>query len=91
MYKYEHFNECYEKCPKETQISEDNKYLCKLACPGNLPYENTRTNECVESCNTNDLLNNICIKNNLTAIKSKNSKNNVINNFAKGFIKWKYE
>lgn len=32
-----------------SKISEENNYLCKLQFPGELPYKNFRTNECIKN------------------------------------------
>ena len=87
-YKYEHFYECYRECPEGTKISDENNYLCKLQCPGELPYENILTNECVESCSSKDLIDNNCIKNNLTAlaINSKASQDSAVSNLQNDIV-----
>lgn len=76
-YQFEYLNECYIKCPNGTKISKKNKYLCQIDCSEELPYEDTKTNQCVKSCSTIDLLNNLCILNN----ENVNFKDTIVTNF----------
>ena len=33
IYKYEFFSQCFEKCPENTKISEENPYKCEIIIP----------------------------------------------------------
>ena len=58
---HEYKKKCYWNCPEYTHLSDDNKY-CLNDCSEDLPFE--KNEECVEKCNIQDFLNNICIINN---------------------------
>ena len=57
QYKFEYNNICYESCPKTTQISSDNYYLCEndLRCKKYYNYEHI---DCLETIPEGYYLNN---------------------------------
>ena len=70
-YKFEFSNKCYKECPPLTVQTNNNK--CDLICSEEYPYEMIDTQECVKSCNINDIIINKC------KLKYTNSNNNAKN------------
>ena len=66
-YIYEYENECYSICPSDMKPSREHICLGKKVCPEEYPYELVEFNECVENCNTLDLINKVCKINNPVA------------------------
>ena len=62
-FKYEYKNNCYENCPKGTELINYN-YCKKEICPEETPYLIVETNDCVKKCNISDILYKICMTNN---------------------------
>ena len=57
-YRYEFNNTCYENCPPETELINDE--YCSVICTEERPYENLITHECVKNCPLGDLFQNKC-------------------------------
>ena len=59
IYKYEYDYICYESCPKRTNVSPDNLYLCKdLFCEKENKYYNYTQMECIDNIPDRYYLNN---------------------------------
>ena len=58
---YEFRNRCYKNCLIEPFNLKQKEYLCDIQCPKELPLEKVEMQECVSSCNINDLLLKLCI------------------------------
>ena len=73
LYKFEFKKKCYNDCPsgsirrknsKELEGSYlDFQYFCKPICNKDKPYEIIKTQECIESCDIEKILNKECILN----------------------------
>ena len=62
-YKFEFKKKCYDKCPNNTKLSENNSYYCEPICPIEKPFEILESQECVENCKIIMLFKKLCILN----------------------------
>ena len=73
-YKYEFQENCYEICPNNSKQRENSKelegfeldeiYFCKPICNETFPFEIINTQECVQNCDINSIIDKSCIVNN---------------------------
>ena len=59
-YQYEFNKTCYEKCPPNTKESSENKFYCEVICDENKPFEIITTQECVDYCDIEEILSEVC-------------------------------
>ena len=84
--KYEFRFECYEECPEESIPSENDEFLCRSDCPEDRPYEIVKTQECVENCNTSQILRYQCVLNNKNAEINDEFKDIFINDLLQSYL-----
>ena len=78
LFKYEYNGNCYENCPYDTILSNNNIciYSKQDSCSDEYPYLIYETNECTKNCNINDWINRKCVTN-YTSPKIKDD--NIVN------------
>ena len=87
IYKYEHNNICFEKCPGETLPSKSNNYACELECSEDSPFEDLETLKCFANCSINDMFKGLCKINNENITLKKNLSENIINEILNNNLK----
>ena len=78
---YQFQNKCYSECPKGTYSSSKNKYICKIQCQKDFPFE--KNEKCFSNCSAKEFLDNECLIN----YKSIDSKQYIINTIENAIIK----
>ena len=72
-YKFEFHNRCHEKCPLNSTERNNTKelekflingeYFCKHICTEEFPFELILSQQCLNNCDTRDIINGLCILN----------------------------
>ena len=86
IYKYEFRNQCYFKCPDNTELSKTKDYYCNVKCPKQYPFEIVNTQKCVKNCTINDRNNKLCIINYISDEKDSTVQDEAINNIREDLI-----
>ena len=60
-YKYEFQKQCFKQCPENTEISKNKEFYCEVICDEEKPFERVEYQECVESCDINEMQLKKCI------------------------------
>ena len=60
IYRYQFRNKCYDKCPNDTEISDEKDFYCEVLCNEEFPFEIIETQECVKKCDIISLLEKTC-------------------------------
>ena len=83
LYKYTYDNFCYDKCPKGSHYTKENKYLCEIneyKCIEDHPFLVIEYNICREECSSIDFFDGICKLDNV----NNHSQSLLIKNIRKG-------
>ena len=59
--RYKFRNICYIECPEDTIISNEKPYYCEVICDAEKPFEMIEKQECVSSCDLNEMKEKKCI------------------------------
>ena len=60
IYRYQFRNNCYDKCPNNTKISDEKDFYCEIICNEKFPFEIIETQECIKNCDIISLFEKTC-------------------------------
>ena len=89
VYSFEYNDICYDKCPKGTHSSKDNKNICKINvydCIEKYPFLIIDDNKCADNCNCKDFFYDECTINNINFYSESILIENIIKGIQEGLI-----